>query len=99
MHSVFVVTLGCASCCSSPPNDVFVRFVFLRAAHVLTAFLAAHVLTAFLAVAAGTELRDASNIPIGRIDCVETTGYAPDEASGIVVACKNRVIVVDALCV
>jgi len=56
-------------------------------------------LTAFLAVAAGTELRDASDIPIGRIDCVETTGYAPDEASGIVVACKNRVIVVDALCV
>ena len=58
---------------------------------------AAHVLTAFLAVAAGTELRDASNSPIGRIDCVETTGYAPDEAAGFV-AC-NRIIVVDALCV
>ena len=29
MHALgFVVTLGCASCCSSPPNDVFVRFVF-----------------------------------------------------------------------
>ena len=48
------------------------------------------------AVAAGTELRDASDSPIGQIDCAETTGYAPDEASGIVVAC-NRVIVVDAL--
>ena len=77
------------SCYSSPPNDVFDGFVFLHAAHVLTAFLA---------VAAGTELRDASDSPIGRIDCVETTGYAPDEASGIVVAC-NRVIVVDAMCV
>jgi len=77
------------SCYSSPPNDIFDDFVFLRATHVLTAFLA---------VAAGTEVRDASNSPIGRIDCVETTGYAPDEASGIVVAC-NRIIVIDALCV
>ena len=77
------------SCYSSPPNDVFDGFVFLRAAHVLTAFLA---------VATGTELRDASDSPIGRIDCVETTGYAPDEASGIVVGC-NRIIVIDALCV
>jgi len=77
------------SCYSSPPNDVFDGFVFFRAAHVLTAFLA---------VAAGTELRDAPDSPIGRTDCVETTGYAPDEASGIVVA-WNHVIVVDALCV
>ncbi len=77
------------SCYSSPLNDVFDGFVFLCAAHVLTAFLT---------VAARTELRDASDSPIGRIDCVETTGYAPDEASGIVVVC-NRVITVDALCV
>jgi hypothetical protein len=77
------------NCYSSPPNDVFDGFVFLRAAHVLTAFLA---------VAAGTELRDASDSPIGQINCIETTGYAPDKASGIVVAC-NGVIVIDALCV
>ena len=58
---------------------------------------AAHVLTAFLAAAAGTEPRDASNRLIGQSDCVETTGCAPDEAAGFV-AC-NRIIVVDALCV
>jgi hypothetical protein len=59
---------------------------------------AAHVLTAFLAAAAGAEPRDASNSPMGRIDCVKTTGYAPDKAAGIVVAC-NRVIVINVLCV
>jgi hypothetical protein len=35
---------------------------------------------------------------MGQIDCVKTTGYAPDEAAGIVVAC-NQVIVIDVLCV
>jgi hypothetical protein len=55
-------------------------------------------LTAFLVAAAGTEPMDASNSPIGRIDCVLTIVYALDEAAGIVVACK-RVIVIDALCV
>ena len=58
---------------------------------------AAHVLTAFLAAAAGTERRDACNRSIGRIECVETTGDASGEAAGVV-AC-NRVIVADALCV
>ena len=58
---------------------------------------AAHVLTAFLAAATGTKHRDASNMSIGCSECIETTRDAPDEAAGIV-AC-NRVIVTDALCV